>query len=72
MRYTVGIEWDSGEELYIVTVPALSIATYGTTREEALEKIREATEVTIEGLKATGQRVPLGDEDRVGFVEVSV
>ena len=72
IRYTVIIEWDPEEELYISTVPALSVASYGSTRNEAMEKIKEAAEVTIEGLKTTGQPVPLGDEDMVGVVEVAV
>ncbi len=72
IRYTVVVEWDQEEEMYIATIPALSVGSYGTTRREALDKIKEAAEVTIEGLKATGQPVPLGDEDRVGSVEVAV
>ena len=70
VRYTVIVEWDSEERLYVATLPALSVGSYGSTREEAMDKIKEAAEVTIEGLKATGEPVPLGDEDRVGFVEV--
>lgn len=72
VRYTVVIEWDPEEKLYIATIPALSVGSYGDTRQEAFEKIKEAAEVTIEGLKATGQPVPLGDEDLVGFIEVAV
>lgn len=72
VRYTVIIEWDPEEQLFISTMPALSIGSYGNTQKEALENIKEAAEVTIEGMKATGQSVPLGDEDRVGYVEVAV
>ena len=72
IRYTVVLEWDPEEELYVATIPVLSVASYGTTRDEAMEKIKEAAEVTIEGLKITGQPVPMCDEDRVGFVEVAV
>ncbi len=59
IRYTVVIEWDSEEELFITTIPALDVGSYGVTRQEALDKIKEAAEVTIEGLKAAGQPVPL-------------
>ena len=59
VKYTAGIEWDPGEELYIVTVPALSLGSYGATGDEAMEMAKEAIEVTIEGLKSTGQPVPV-------------
>ena len=37
-RYTVVIEWDEEEELYIATLPALSVGSYGVSKSEALEK----------------------------------
>jgi predicted RNase H-like HicB family nuclease len=72
IRYTVVLEWDPEEDLYVATLPALSIGSYGETRDEALEMIKEAAEVTIEGLKETGQLIPRGDEDKIGLVEVAV
>ena len=60
-RYTVVIEWDPEEELYIATIPALSVGSYGVSRKEAMEKIKEAAEVTIEGLKAHNLPVPQGE-----------
>jgi predicted RNase H-like HicB family nuclease len=71
-RFTVVFEWDPEEQLFIATVPALSIGSYGVTREEALDKIKESAALTIEGLKETGQPVPNGDEDSVGLIEVAV
>ena len=47
-----------GCDLYIDAMPALSIGGYGSTRQEAMDKIEEAAEVTIEGLRETGQPVP--------------
>ncbi len=72
IRYTVVLEWDPEEDLYVATLPALSVGSYGETRDEALAKIKEAAEVTIEGLKETGQPIPRGDEDKIGLVEVAV
>ena len=72
VRYTVVLEWDPEEELYIATIPALSVGSYGETRQEAMANIEEAAIVTIEGLKATGQTIPMGDRDTVGFVDVAV
>jgi len=71
-RYTVIIEWDAEEKLFIATIPALSVGSYGATRKKALDNIKEAAEVTIEGLKATGQPVPIEDESNVTSVEVLV
>jgi predicted RNase H-like HicB family nuclease len=64
------LEWDPKDEQYVATIPALSVGSYGATTEEALENVREAAEVTVEGLKATRQPVPRGDEDKVAYVEV--
>ena len=71
-RYTVVIEWDDEEELYIATIPALSVGSYGVSRNEALEKIREAAEVTIEGLKAHSLPVPRGDQDTKFHLDMAV
>jgi predicted RNase H-like HicB family nuclease len=57
-RYSVVLEWDEAEHLFVATVPALSIGTYGETRPEAKEKAREAIAVTIEGLRELDQPIP--------------
>jgi predicted RNase H-like HicB family nuclease len=72
VRYSVIIEWDDSEQVYVATVPALSVATYGDTREQALEKVREAILVTIDGLRDIGQPVPDGDAGKVEVLEVEV
>jgi predicted RNase H-like HicB family nuclease len=58
VHYSVMLDWDEAEELFVDTVPALSIGTYGETREEAVEKAKEAIIVTIEGLREVGQPIP--------------
>jgi predicted RNase H-like HicB family nuclease len=60
------------EELFIATVPALSVSTYGESREEVIEKVREAVLVTIEGLREIGQAVPQGDTGKVEVLELEV
>ena len=72
VRYSVVVDWDTADKLFVATVPALSVSTYGETREEAMEKVREAIAVTVEGLRAAGQPVPHGDTGRVEIVEVEV
>ena len=71
-RYTIVIEWDQEERLYIATVPAFSVGSYGTTRDEALAKVKEAAEISIEGLKAHNLPVPEGDQDTIDHLDIAV
>lgn len=71
-KFKVILEWDAEEKVFTVTVPALpGCATFGSTREEALESAHEAIQVTLEGLQATGQPIPENDVD-VFIAEVVV
>ena len=72
LRYTVVLEWDPEERLFVAAVPALTVSTYGETREETLDKVKEAITVTVEGLRAAGQPVPHSDEGKVEVVEVTM
>ncbi len=71
-RYTVVLEWDDEEKLYIATLPALSIGSYGVSRDEAMAKIREAAELMIEGLKTYNLPVPESDEDKIDHLDIAV
>lgn len=58
-KYTIVLEPNYPEEGYTVRVPALpGCITYGRTREEALERAREAIEGFVEGLQKAGESVP--------------
>ena len=72
LSYTVVIEWEPEGEMFVATVPAFPVSTYGETWEEALEKVKEAIAVTIEGLRGVGQKIPHGDGDKVGTIEVTM
>ena len=72
VRYSVVVEWDPIEELYTATVPALSIGSYGNSRGEAMSMVKEAIQVTVEGLQASGQPVPDGDGESVVVLDVAV
>ena len=72
VRYTVVLDWDETERLFVASVPALSIGTYGETRAEAMEKAREAITITIEGLRELGQPIPQGDEGKIETLELEV
>jgi predicted RNase H-like HicB family nuclease len=58
-KYTIILEPNHPEEGYTVRVPALpGCITYGRTKEEALERAKEAIEGFIEGLQKAGEPVP--------------
>ena len=58
-KYTIILGPNYPEEGYTVRVPALpGCITYGRTREEALERAKEAIEGFIEGLQKAGEPVP--------------
>ena len=59
LSYTVVLHPDPESGGYGVEVPALpGCFTQGRTREEALERAREAIGVHIAGLRADGEPVP--------------
>ncbi len=58
-KYTIVLEPNYPEEGYTVRVPALpGCITYGRTRDEALERAKEAIKGFIEGLEKSGEPVP--------------
>ncbi len=72
VSYSVVVDWDEPENHYVATVPAMSVSTYAETREELMAKVREAIEVTIEGLRSVGQPIPEGAEGKVEIIQVEV
>lgn len=60
LSFTVILEPDEGGRGYTVLVPALpGCFTQGRTREEALERAREAIRCHIESLRKDGLPVPV-------------
>lgn len=58
-KYTIILEPNYPEEDYTVRVPALpGCITYGRTKEEALERAKEAIEGFVEGLQKAGEVIP--------------
>lgn len=72
VRYSVVIEWDERDEVFVATVPAFPVATQGKTWEEARANAEEAILVTVEGFQASGLPLPAGDGDKVVVLEVAV
>ena len=58
-EYTIILEPDEEGNGYTVTVPALpGCITQGRTREEAIERAKEAIALYIESLQADGEPIP--------------
>lgn len=69
-KFMIVLQWDQEEQVYSVSVPALSgCITFGKTKEEALERAQEAIEGFIEALKIANMPVPGSD---VEIAEVMV
>ena len=61
-KFKVVLQWDSEEQVFNVTVPALSgCVTYGKTRDEAIERVQEAIAGFIEALEISKMPVPESD-----------
>ena len=58
-RYTMILEWEPCDRIYIVTVPELSgCRTHGQTREEAVRQGRYAIEGWIDAMRYWGRPIP--------------
>ena len=59
MEYTIILDPDEKGRGYTVLVPALpGCVTQGRTREEAIERAKEAIAAYIESLQADGEPIP--------------
>lgn len=58
-RYSMILEWDPRDEIYIATVPELpGCRTHGETLEEAVKHGREAMELWIDSARRWGDPLP--------------
>lgn len=73
LTYTIILQPEPDPEFngyFNASVPALpGCFSYGETRETALKNIREAIELYIEDLQASGEQIP---EDRIEQVQLQV
>ncbi len=59
-HYSMTIEWDPRDNIYIATVPELpGCRTHGATLEEAVANGREVTALWIESARAYGDPLPV-------------
>jgi antitoxin HicB len=72
-RYKVLLEWDQDDSVWVSYVPDLNyLSTYGDTREQAIEKTREAIEGYVEAAAKEGIEVPQSSSDLADLVDVQV
>jgi predicted RNase H-like HicB family nuclease len=59
IHYSMVIEWDDRDDIFVVTVPELpGCRTHGKTYEEAAERGKEVIESWIEFLRDIGEPIP--------------
>ncbi len=58
-HYSMIIEWDPDDQIYVVTVPELpGCRTYGETYEDGVKHGREAIESWIDAARTWGNAIP--------------
>jgi predicted RNase H-like HicB family nuclease len=58
-HYSMMLEWDPNDRIYVVTVPELpGCQTHGTTLEEAIRQGRDAYESWIDVAREIGKPIP--------------
>lgn len=58
-HYTIIIQWDERDEIYVVSVPELpGCMTHGKTYEEALQQAQDAIESWVQVAKELGRPIP--------------
>jgi len=59
VRYSLIIDWDPDDRIFVVTVPDLpGCRTHGRTYEEAARNAQDAIESWIDAARADGQEPP--------------
>ena len=73
-QFSVVVEWDSEDEIWVTHVPALDyLSSYGDTREAALESTREAIVGYLEAAAKDGIPLPRsGSEPSIVELEVAL
>lgn len=68
IHYSMIIEWDPRDDIFVVTVPELpGCSTHGSTYEEAIQQGQDAIESWLDGADENGQSPPpprYYDDDR--------
>jgi predicted RNase H-like HicB family nuclease len=57
-HYSMLIQWDDEDSIYIISVPELRVKTHGKTYEEAIKNALEVIELWVEVATQNGRSVP--------------
>ena len=57
-HYSMLIQWDDEDDIFVVSIPELKLKTHGKTYEEAVKQGKHAIEGWIEANKAWGRPIP--------------
>ena len=57
-HYSMNIQWDEEDNIYIISVPELKVKTHGKTYEEAIKNALEVIELWLEVATQDGRPIP--------------
>jgi len=58
LHYSMTIQWDDQDNIYIVSVPELKVKTHGKIYEEAIKNALEVIELWLEVAMQDGRPIP--------------
>lgn len=56
--YSMVIQWDDEDNIFVVSIPELKIKTHGRTYEETIKNALEVIEMWLEVAKQDGRSIP--------------
>lgn len=72
-HYSMILEWDPNDRIYVVTVPELpGCQTHGSTLEEAVKQGRDAYESWVDVARELGRPIPAARSFASDFVGAAV
>jgi predicted RNase H-like HicB family nuclease len=57
-HYSMVIQWDEDDDIYIISVPELKVKTHGKTYAEAIKNALEVIELWLEVAVQDGRPIP--------------
>ncbi len=57
-HYSMIIQWDNEDNIYVVSIPELKVRTHGKTYEEAIKNAQEVIELWLEVARREGRPIP--------------
>ena len=57
-HYSMLIQWDDEDSIYVISVPELKVKTHGKTYEEAIKNASEVIELWMEVATQDGRPIP--------------